>query len=138
NEQDVQLRAFEREAKAQRDLLESYLAKYREATARENLGATGADARVISRAIVSNTPYFPRKVPMVAIAFLGMLMLGVAFVTTGELMAVRPQRSRLVEDDIADDMLPDEGLDRTGRHDFLAHADLAHADLAHADVAHAD
>src|SRR4029077_14485552 len=29
NEQDVQLRALEREAKAQRDLLESYLAKYR-------------------------------------------------------------------------------------------------------------
>jgi uncharacterized protein involved in exopolysaccharide biosynthesis len=32
NGQDVQLRALEREAKAQRDLLESYLAKYREAT----------------------------------------------------------------------------------------------------------
>ena len=31
NGQDVQLRALEREAKAQRDLLESYLAKYREA-----------------------------------------------------------------------------------------------------------
>ena len=37
NGQDVQLRALEREAKAQRDLLESYLAKYREATARENI-----------------------------------------------------------------------------------------------------
>ena len=35
NGQDVQLRALEREAKAQRDLLESYLAKYREANARE-------------------------------------------------------------------------------------------------------
>src|SRR6195256_962155 len=34
NGQDVQLRALEREAKAQRDLLESYLAKYREATTR--------------------------------------------------------------------------------------------------------
>lgn len=123
NEQDVQLRAFEREAKAQRDLLESYLAKYREATARENLGATGADARVISRAIVSNTPYFPRKVPMVAIAFLGMLMLGVAFVTTGELLAVRPHRSQLADEDAGDAMVADEGLDRTGRHDFLAHAD---------------
>ena len=37
NGQDVQLRALEREAKAQRDLLESYLAKYREATTRENI-----------------------------------------------------------------------------------------------------
>jgi polysaccharide biosynthesis transport protein len=87
NEQDVHLRALEREAKAQRDLLESYLAKYREATARETMGATPADARVISQAIVSNTPYFPRKAPIVVIAFLGTLILGVAFVTTGELMA---------------------------------------------------
>src|SRR5665213_1959095 len=32
NEQDVQLRALDREAKTERDLLESYLAKYREAS----------------------------------------------------------------------------------------------------------
>src|SRR5262249_20200196 len=34
NGDDVQLRALERDAKALRDLLDSYLAKYREATAR--------------------------------------------------------------------------------------------------------
>jgi len=45
NGQDVQLRALEREAKAQRDLLESYLAKYREANTRENIEATPADGR---------------------------------------------------------------------------------------------
>jgi uncharacterized protein involved in exopolysaccharide biosynthesis len=39
---DVQLRALEREAKAQRDLLESYLARYRDATARETPGGGGA------------------------------------------------------------------------------------------------
>src|SRR6266851_8774799 len=38
NDQDVRLRALEREAKAQRDLLESYLVKYREANTRENIG----------------------------------------------------------------------------------------------------
>jgi succinoglycan biosynthesis transport protein ExoP len=37
NEQDVQLRALERDAKSQRDLLESYLAKYREASARDTI-----------------------------------------------------------------------------------------------------
>ena len=37
NGQDVQLRAMERESKAQRDLLELYLVKYREAAARENI-----------------------------------------------------------------------------------------------------
>ena len=44
-EQDVQLRALEREAKAQRDLLESYLAKYREASTRETMDATPSDGR---------------------------------------------------------------------------------------------
>ena len=59
--QDVQLRALEREAKAQRDLLESYLARYREAAARENIDSSLAEARVISRATVSNVPAFPKK-----------------------------------------------------------------------------
>lgn len=87
NEQDVQLRALEREAKSQRDLLESYLAKYREATARDTLGASPADARIISRAIVSNTPYFPKKLPIVLIATFATLLLGAGFITTGELLA---------------------------------------------------
>src|SRR5882757_3357801 len=64
NGQDVQLRALEREAKAQRDLLESYLAKYREANTRENIDAAPADGRIISRAIVSNTPAYPKKLPV--------------------------------------------------------------------------
>ena len=61
NEDDVQLRALERDAKSQRDLLESYLAKYREATARDTIASTPADARVISRATVSNVPAYPKK-----------------------------------------------------------------------------
>ncbi len=87
NEQDVQMRALEREAKAQRDLLESYLAKYREATARETIGnATTADARIISRAIAANVPYFPKKLPTVLIATLATLMLASGFVMSGEIL----------------------------------------------------
>ncbi len=70
NEQDVQLRALERDAKSQRDLLESYLAKYREATARDSIGATSPDARIISTAVVSNTPAWPKKLPTVLVAAL--------------------------------------------------------------------
>jgi uncharacterized protein involved in exopolysaccharide biosynthesis len=47
NEQDVQLRALEREAKTQRDLLESYLVKYREAAARDSINAAPPEARII-------------------------------------------------------------------------------------------
>ena len=86
NGQDVQLRALEREAKAQRDLLESYLAKYREANTRENIEAAPADGRIISRATVSNTPAYPKKLPIVLIATLATLLLTVGAIATGELL----------------------------------------------------
>jgi polysaccharide biosynthesis transport protein len=92
NGQDVQLRAMEREAKSQRDLLESYLAKYRETTARDSLGAIPAEARIISRATVSNTPFFPKKLPIVLIASLAMLLIVAGWVTTRELLVGNPYR----------------------------------------------
>jgi uncharacterized protein involved in exopolysaccharide biosynthesis len=88
NGQDVQLRALEREAKAQRDLLESYLAKYREATARENIDAAPTDGRIISRATVSNTPAYPKKLPIVLIATLATLLLSSGIIMTGELLRI--------------------------------------------------
>ncbi|MEA2836334.1 MAG: tyrosine-protein kinase Etk/Wzc [Bradyrhizobium sp.] len=93
NGQDVQLRALEREAKSQRDLLESYLAKYREATARENIDAAPADGRIISRALVSNTPAFPKKLPIVLIATLATLMLSAGCIATGELLRMTAPRA---------------------------------------------
>jgi uncharacterized protein involved in exopolysaccharide biosynthesis/Mrp family chromosome partitioning ATPase len=87
NEQDVQLRALEREAKAQRDLLESYLAKYREAVARDSLEAAPAEARIISRAMVSNSPSYPKKLPVVLLAGLATLILTAGWVATGALLA---------------------------------------------------
>ena len=88
NGEDVQLRALEREAKAQRDLLESYLAKYREATTRETIDAAPSDGRIISRAIVSNTPAYPKKLPIVLIATLVTLLLASGVIITGELLRV--------------------------------------------------
>jgi uncharacterized protein involved in exopolysaccharide biosynthesis/Mrp family chromosome partitioning ATPase len=93
NGQDVQLRALEREAKAQRDLLESYLAKYREATTRENMEAAPADGRIISRASVSNSPAYPKKLPIVLIATLATLMLTAGTIVTGELLRMTIPRA---------------------------------------------
>ncbi len=84
--QDVRLRALEREAKAQRDLLESYLARYREAVARDNIDASPAEARVISRATVSNVPAFPKKLPILLIATLATAFLMSAFVLAAEIL----------------------------------------------------
>ncbi len=93
NGQDVQLRALEREAKAQRDLLESYLAKYREANTRENIEAAPADGRIISRASVSNSPAYPKKLPIVLIATLATLMLSAGAIVTGELLRMTAPRT---------------------------------------------
>lgn len=86
NDKDVQLRALERDAKAKRDQLESFLAKYRDAAARENLEATPTDGRIISRATVSNTPAYPKKLPIVLIATLATLLLTSGAIVTGELL----------------------------------------------------
>jgi polysaccharide biosynthesis transport protein len=102
NERDVQLRALQRDAKSQRDLLESYLAKYSEATARETLNSSPADARVFSRATVSNVPAYPKKLPSVLIAAVATLMLSCGFVLTRVLLsapgAALPVRHAPVED----------------------------------------
>jgi uncharacterized protein involved in exopolysaccharide biosynthesis/Mrp family chromosome partitioning ATPase len=90
---DVQLRALEREAKAQRDLLESYLAKYREANTRENIDAAPADGRIISRAIVSNTAAYPKKLPIVLLATLATLLLSTGVIVTGELLRMTAPRA---------------------------------------------
>jgi succinoglycan biosynthesis transport protein ExoP len=93
NGQDVQLRALDREAKAQRDLLESYLAKYREANTRENIDAAPGDGRIISRAIVSNTPAYPKKLPIVLIVTLATLLLSTGLIVTGELLRLTAPRA---------------------------------------------
>jgi succinoglycan biosynthesis transport protein ExoP len=93
NGQDVQLRALEREAKAQRDLLESYLAKYREANTRETIDAAPADGRIISRAIVSNTPAYPKKLPIVLLATLATFLLSTGVIVTGALLRMTAPRA---------------------------------------------
>ena len=87
NSSEVQLRALEREAKAQREQLESYLARYREAAARDAESATPADARIVSRAVVPEMPSFPKKVPVVGFAAALAFMLSAAAVLGRHLLA---------------------------------------------------
>ena len=87
NSEDVTLRAYEREAKAAREQLESFLQKYREASARDTDNAAPADGRIISRAIAPQLPSFPKKVPMLAIAGLGALFLSFGLVSARALLS---------------------------------------------------
>lgn len=87
NTSEIQLRALEREAKAQREQLESYLSRYREAAARDGESATPADARIVSRAVTPEVPSFPKKLPIVSFATLVTLMLAVGGVLASALLA---------------------------------------------------
>ncbi|SDP59428.1 exopolysaccharide transport protein family [Phyllobacterium sp. YR620] len=74
-EEEVELRALEREATAQRQLLESYLTRYREASSRIDRSSMPADARIFSRADRPIEPYFPKILPMTIAAFVASLLL---------------------------------------------------------------
>lgn len=56
----VELAELEREAKAQRDLLETYLLRYREAAARTDSNAALPDVRVVTTAAAATQAAYPR------------------------------------------------------------------------------
>ena len=87
NNDEVTLRALEREAEASRALLENFLARSKETGSQESFQQ--ADATVISRADVPETPSYPRRKLLLIAAvagagFLGlMLALGVEMLDHG-------------------------------------------------------
>ncbi|PZR92663.1 MAG: lipopolysaccharide biosynthesis protein [Stutzerimonas stutzeri] len=86
NDDEVQLRALEREARTQREQLEQYMLRYREALARDAQNAAPADARIISRAIEPTTPSFPKKLPTILVATLATFLVALATVVSRELL----------------------------------------------------
>lgn len=92
DEQEIELRALEREAAAQRGLLESLLARYREALARTDADYLPADARIISRAVAPSDPSYPKKAMMSVAAGLATFLLLTALLLLRELTTGRAFR----------------------------------------------
>ncbi len=91
-EAQVGLNALEREATAQRQLLETYLARYREATSRTAESATPADARMISRAVVPTEVHFPKVMPITIVAGLATFLAFSVAIMLAELFSGRALR----------------------------------------------
>lgn len=91
-EESVELRSLEREAAAQRDLLETYLGRYREAASRSEPKALPADARVISRAVPASESYFPKKGAIIIVASLATFLLAAIGIMLAELFSGRALR----------------------------------------------
>ncbi|MBL0371351.1 exopolysaccharide transport family protein [Rhizobium sp. KVB221] len=98
-EKEVGLNALEREAVAQRQLLETYLARYREAVSQQDMNATPADARIVSRATMPSEPYFPKILPITIVSALAGVILSAVFVMLAELFSGRALRPVNYEQD---------------------------------------
>lgn len=88
-EEEVDLKALEREATAQRQLLETYLARYREATTRTDSSSTPADARVISAAVEPTEVSFPKVVPITIVGGIAGFALSAIAILLAELFSGR-------------------------------------------------
>jgi len=91
-EKEVELRSLEREAAAQRELLESYLTRFREAASRRDGNYLPADARVFSRAVTPSEAYFPKILPIVAATFAASLLVMAIATLLAELFSGRAMR----------------------------------------------
>jgi succinoglycan biosynthesis transport protein ExoP len=79
---DVKLRELEREAAANRSLLESFLVRYTDANSRQDISAQPGLGRIISAAGEPSEPSFPKKGPIMLLVTFGgfILAIGLAFV----------------------------------------------------------
>lgn len=94
-EQEVRLRELEREADAQRELLESYLTRYRAATSRNEQNYAPADARIFAAATPIE-PNSPNKPAIIGTAFAGSLLLSIIAVMLSEIFSGRAMRPAYV------------------------------------------
>lgn len=86
NLDEVKLRALEREAAANRSLLETFLNRYMDASARQDVVAQPGTARVIERAPLPTSPSFPKTGPTVLLAMLAGLALAIGLAFVAEVM----------------------------------------------------
>ncbi len=110
NGQEVELRALEREARAERDLLETYLARFRDASARNSLDAAPADARIVSAATVPTKPFFPKKTATLMAAIVATVLVSAAIAIAHELATVYARQNAAMRHA----MQPVSGRDEAG------------------------
>ncbi|MFZ5675403.1 MAG: GumC family protein [Pseudomonadota bacterium] len=86
NLDDVKLRALERDAAANRTLLESFLNRYADASTRQEVAAQPGFARIIQRAVPPTNPSYPLKGPTIILATLAGLTLAIGLAFLAEVL----------------------------------------------------
>ena len=86
-QQEVELRALEREAAANRTLLEQFLARYEAASARAAADAAAANATIVTKSVIPAKPASPNTQAAFVLAFVGAAFGSLAIVFLIEALA---------------------------------------------------
>jgi len=92
----VNLNELEREAKAERDLLESYLLRYRDAVSRTDASSALPDVRVVTMAAPAVSPASPKTTLILIAVTIVSLALQIGSILFGELLSGRALTPRRV------------------------------------------
>ncbi len=86
NKAKVELRALEREAEANRILLETFLSRLKETSTQQDINIQQPNARILSQAITPVKPTFPKKIPILGMMLVVSTLLAILFVMIRESM----------------------------------------------------
>lgn len=86
-EAEVELRSLERDAISERELLQAYLSKFREAAGRQSNKYLPVNAQIISAAHQPSDSYFPKTIPYTVVATLVTAILSMVGVLVVSLMS---------------------------------------------------
>ncbi|MGI9414288.1 MAG: GumC family protein, partial [Hyphomicrobiales bacterium] len=89
NQDEITLRAMEREAEANRSLLQTFLQRFTEASARQDIASLPAGARIISRAQTLGKPTFPKIKPLFMMGLGGAFLLALLVVFAAEVLSAK-------------------------------------------------
>ena len=92
NTSEIELRALEREATAQRDLLESFLGRYREAVGAHRCGLPAGRRAHHLAAVAPRNPSYPKKAMMSVVAAIAVFLIVVAILLLREFTSGRAFR----------------------------------------------
>jgi polysaccharide biosynthesis transport protein len=111
----VTLDSLEREAKAQRDLLETYLARFNDAEARSNASSALPDVRIVADAAASVVPSSPKTALILGAVVFISLVLQIGGVLFGELMSGRALTERRAYESVEGALIEPDDLPAEAR-----------------------
>ncbi len=95
NFSDVKLKELEREAEANRTMLQNMLNRYADVNARQDTSLQPGFARIIEKAVVPATPFFPKMGPILLLSTIAGLALGLGLGFVLELLSAPAPMARV-------------------------------------------